>query len=312
MAGKTTRILNPRLDPNFKAIFTQDTEDSRKALRSFLSAAIGREVSSATVVNSEIPKVYDAQRGINYDINCTFADGEKAQVEMQSWDEGYAYGKRAEYYAARLLSSVIDVGDDWDKIPQVYQISVLNFRFDKTNEQPIHHYIMCDRKDGAKLTERLNVIFMELPKIPKTEEITDANNLPPVIKWCKFLEEADNPSKQDFISNLAQTEEGMMAAENTLTKINMDEWRWIIQGQIEGKRRDYTSGLLAAERRGVAKGIEQGIVQGVQQNARENARNLLKMNLGTAEQIAQAVSLPLEEVLALKDELENGKLKTEI
>ena len=92
----------------------------------------------------------------------------------------------------------------------------------------------------------------------------------------------------------------------------MDEWRWIIQGQIEGKRRDYTSGLLAAERRGVAKGIEQGIVQGVQQNARENARNLLKMNLGTAEQIAQAVSLPLEEVLALKDELENGKLKTEI
>ena len=92
-----------------------------------------------------------------------------------------------------------------------------------------------------------------------------------------------------------------MAAENTLTKINMDEWRWIIQGQIEGKRRDYTSGLLAAERRGVAKGIEQG----VQQNARENARNLLKMNLGTAEQIAQAVSLPLEEVLALKDELEN-------
>mgnify|MGYP002626315144 CR=1 FL=1 len=298
MTHKPTRILNPRLDPNFKAIFTQDTEDSRKALRSFLSAAIGREVSSATVVNSEIPKVYDAQRGINYDINCTFADGEKAQVEMQSWDEGYAYGKRAEYYAARLLSSVIDVGDDWDKIPQVYQISVLDFRFDKTNDEPIHHYIMCDRKDGAKLTGRLNVIFMELPKIPKTEEITDAKNLPPVIKWCKFLEEADNPTKQDFISNLAQTEEGIMAAENTLTKINMDEWRWIIQGQIEGKRRDYTSGLLAAERRGVAKGV--------QQNARKNAKNALAMGL-TPEQTVQITSLPLEEVLALKKELVTNK-----
>ena len=299
MTHKPTRILNPRLDPNFKAIFTQDTEDSRKALRSFLSAAIGREVKSATVVNSEIPKVYDAQRGINYDINCIFADGEKAQVEMQSWDEGYAYGKRAEYYAARLLSSVIDVGDDWDKIPQVYQISVLNFRFDKTNEQPVHHYIMCDRSDGAKLTERLNVIFMELPKIPKTERLEDIKTLPPVIKWCKFLEEADNPTKQDFIANLVQSEEGIMAAENTLTKINMDEWRWIIQGQIEGKKRDYTSGLLAAERRGVAKGIEQG----VQQNARENARNFLKMNLLSSEQIAQGTGIPLEEVLALKEEL---------
>ena len=299
MTHKPTRILNPRLDPNFKAIFTQDTEDSRKALRSFLSAAIGREVSSATVVNTEIPKVYDIQRGINYDINCTFADGEKAQVEIQSRDEGFAYGKRAEYYAARLLSSVIDVGDDWDKIPQVYQISVLNFRFDKTNDEPIHHYIMCDRKDCAKLTERLNVIFMELPKIPKTERIEDVKTLPPVIKWCKFLEEADNPSKQDFISNLAQTEEGIMAAENTLTKINMDEWRWIIQGQIEGKKRDYTSGLLAAERRGVAKGIEQG----VQQAARENARNFLSLNKLTSEEIARCCSLPLEEVLALKEEL---------
>ena len=292
MTHKPTRILNPRLDPNFKAIFTQDTEDSRKALRSFLSAAIGREVSSATVVNTEIPKVYDIQRGINYDINCTFADGEKAQVEMQSWDEGYAYGKRAEYYAARLLSSVLDVGDDWDKIPQVYQISVLNFRFDKTNDEPIHHYIMCDRKDCAKLTERLNVIFMELPKIPKTERIEDVKTLPPVIKWCKFLEEADNPSKQDFISNLAQTEEGIMAAENTLTKINMDEWRWIIQGQIEGKKRDYTSGLLAAERRGVAKGIERGI----QQNARENAKNFLKKSNLVPDMIAECCSLPLDEV----------------
>ena len=86
-----------------------------------------------------------------------------------------------------------------------------------------------------------------------------------------------------------------MAAENTLTKINMDEWRWIIQGQIEGKKRDYTSGLLAAERRGVAKGV--------QQNARENAKNLLSLNKLSSEEIARCCSLPLEEVLALKEEL---------
>ena len=91
-----------------------------------------------------------------------------------------------------------------------------------------------------------------------------------------------------------------MAAEKTLNKINMDEWRWIIQGQIEGRKRDYTSGLLAAERRGIAKGE----LRGAQQTAITNARNLLSMNLGTPEQIAQAVSLPLEQVLALKDEID--------
>lgn len=33
------------------------------------------------------------------------------------------------------------------------------------------------------------------------------------------------------------------------------------------------------------------------------AKNLLRMNLLTPEQISQAVSLPLEQVLALRDEL---------
>ena len=43
--------------------------------------------------------------------------------------------------------------------------------------------------------------------------------------------------------------------------------------------------------------------EGAQANAIENARNLLRMNLLTEEQISQAVSLPLEQVIALKDEL---------
>ena len=47
-------------------------------------------------------------------------------------------------------------------------------------------------------------------------------------------------------------------------------------------------------------GMEEGVSIGVQQTARTNAQNLLRMNLGTPEQIAQAVSLSLEEVLALK------------
>ncbi len=42
---------------------------------------------------------------------------------------------------------------------------------------------------------------------------------------------------------------------------------------------------------------------GENDNKIANAKNLLKMNLGSVEQISQAVSLPLEQVLALKEEL---------
>lgn len=48
--------------------------------------------------------------------------------------------------------------------------------------------------------------------------------------------------------------------------------------------------------------------EGVEYGARENARSLLRMNLGTPEQIAQALSLPLEEILALRDGLSLGSV----
>ncbi|WP_296322089.1 Rpn family recombination-promoting nuclease/putative transposase [Treponema sp. UBA3813] len=285
------QMLNPRLDANFKAIFTQDTEESRIALRSFLTAAIGLKVEGVTVIKNEEVRDYGTQRGLRYDIKCVFDDGTLAQVEMQGSDSHQIYGKRAEYHAARLLSSVLDVGDNWEKIPKTYQISVLDCEFDKTHGDFFHHYRMMDGRDGARLSGTLNVIFMELPKLPLLTDETDIRNLPSIVKWCKFLKEADNPAEQDLIDILAESEEGIMNAETTLANISADRWRWLVQGQIEADKKLATANIYYAK--------EEGKIEA----SRENARNLLKMNLGTNEQIAQACSLPLDEVLALKEEL---------
>ena len=50
-------------------------------------------------------------------------------------------------------------------------------------------------------------------------------------------------------------------------------------------------------------GKEEGFQQGVQQKAIEAAINLIKMKLGTPEQIAQAQGLPIEKVLELQQQL---------
>ena len=47
----------------------------------------------------------------------------------------------------------------------------------------------------------------------------------------------------------------------------------------------------------------EGLKRGVHENAIANAKNFLRMNLGSPEQIAQGTGLPLEQVLALKEEL---------
>ena len=90
-----------------------------------------------------------------------------------------------------------------------------------------------------------------------------------------------------------------MKASDTLKNISDDGWRWVIQGQIEGKKRDYTSGLLAAERRGLEKGIEQGLEQGMHQNAVETAKKLLGDGM-PPEKVASYCSIPMEEVKELQ------------
>ena len=51
-------------------------------------------------------------------------------------------------------------------------------------------------------------------------------------------------------------------------------------------------------------GREKGLEQGASQKAIEDANNLLKMNVLTPQQIAQAVSLSVERVLELQKELQ--------
>ena len=73
----------------------------------------------------------------------------------------------------------------------------MDFKYDKSNADPLHRYTLTDINDGARLSDTINVIFLELPKLPPINDKTDIEALPSAIKWGKFLQEADNPNKQN-------------------------------------------------------------------------------------------------------------------
>ena len=54
---------------------------------------------------------------------------------------------------------------------------------------------------------------------------------------------------------------------------------------------------------GYEEGVADGMAEGAQKNAIANAKNFIRMNILTAEQIAQGTGLTLEQVLALKSEM---------
>ena len=297
---KQGALLNPRIDSTFKALFTQPTAESRNALHSFLEAATERKIKSVELTANEAPIAFEKQRGVSYDILCIFDDEQPANLEMMAFNQFYDYGKRAEYQVARLETTYLKKGDTWEKAPKVYQITVLDFVFDKISTEPVSRYAMRTA-DNRELSNTLNIIFIELPKVIKLENNIEKNTA--LENWAIFLKEADNPKKTAVIQKLTEKEAGLMNAKQSLSSISANQDLWVEQFRQEMFERDIRSGLSAAENRGIAIGEARGEKRGEERAKLESARNMLLKRIGTIEQIAEITNLPEEKIQELASQL---------
>ena len=71
-----TALLSPIYDYTFKGIFTQETEESDLALKSFLSAVLNRRITQVTIKSNEPLKETKKQKTMTFDICVQFDNGE--------------------------------------------------------------------------------------------------------------------------------------------------------------------------------------------------------------------------------------------
>lgn len=295
-------LLNPRVDTTFKAMFTQPTYESKAALRSFLEAATERKIKSHSLVSNDAPSAFYGQRGVSFDIMCEFDDGLSADIEMQAFNQRYDYGKRAEYQVARLETTYLKKGEDWEKAPVVYQVTVLDFNY-KNNAgaesvAPVSRYSMRT-KDGRELANILNVVFIELPKTAGLENSIETNTA--LENWAIFLKDADNPEKRNLIKLLSDKEEGLMQAQKSLSSISENRDIWIAQYRQELAERDKLSSMIAMRREGLEKGRMEGLEKGRMEEKYDLARNFLKLGI-PVRQIAEGTGLSVSELESLAKE----------
>ncbi len=281
-----TAILNPRLDINFKAMFTQGTKESDTALKSFISAAVGRKIRSLKLDPNEPAANTPSQMRMSFDVAVTFDDGEKASIEMQGRDREYDYAVRSEVQAARLLNNNAKKGCEW-RADKVYQISVLNFHFKNGDKSEMAWYTMKDDK-GNGLADRLNVIFIDLLTIKRLVG-TPVESLTPLQKWGLFFSYADDESKTKYVRQIAKSEEGIMEADRIAQRMSEEDANWFRQNSIDIARRDRNAELSAYR--------EKGLTEGRQEKAVEAALVAIKEFGATPEVAAEKMGAPLELVL---------------
>ena len=283
-----TALLNPRCDSSFKAMFAADSPESNAALKDFISTILNREVKEISLLPNEPVVEIITENQMSFDVNVKFDNNEKIALEMQARNREYDYSARAEIHVARLLSTNNMKGENWGT-PPAYQVSVLNFSLDKSDKSALSWYTMKDER-GNDLAGRLNVIFFDLVKIRKLLG-TPLAKLSKLEKWGLFLSYADSEKYADYITELTESEGGIMNARSSLLTVSQDEINWARQNSIYIAQHDYNDGLYNAEKRGIAQGEHKAKI--------ETARNAFAMHL-TPEQIVQLTGLSITEVQQLQ------------
>lgn len=306
-----TALLNPLADPIFKILFTTNSPQSKEALRCFLSDIFDKEVTDVTLQPNELAGECLTDKQTEFDINCKL-DGKCVNIELQGQNHNSEYGKRVEYHVAHLLNHYTPKGSQWYEIPQVFQISVVNFIFNKKNEECVNRYSLKNQS-GDEIAQILNVIFIELPKIAKLPD--DVEKLTKPQLWGKFFLNASKENKQDFVKQLCKKNRGIKMATETLSLASEEHLNWYhesrywmhvsdeltmkraaaLEGHAEGKKIGLEEGRAEGRVEGLAEGRAEGLAEGKIEEAKEIAKKMKTTGNFSKEQILALTGISEDE-----------------
>jgi predicted transposase/invertase (TIGR01784 family) len=171
-----SRYINFYTDFAFKKIF--GTEENKDLLISFLNALLDLkgdgEIKDLTYLNSENLGEDIRERRAIYDVYCQTKGGDRFIVEMQKAKQDH-FQDRSIYYSSFAIREQGQKGKKdnmpWDYcLSPVYVVGILNFEMDETNKSDrVISKVKLKDEDNKDFSDKLNFIFVEMPKFRKTE-----------------------------------------------------------------------------------------------------------------------------------------------
>lgn len=215
-------------------------------------------------------------KNVRCDLVVTIANKLKLDIEMYSVFNEESM-KKSNYYAMRIYSTQLDLGDDYNKIGKVTQINFIdNVKLEINEEIKSTIYLGSDVK--------LDFVRLDLAR-----KIDYTNSR--FIKYLQFIGAKTASERRKY----AKGDEMLMDLDKWL------EWYTNTDSLDNAFNDDYWNKRIYHE-----DGRLDGIEEGKEQNSIEIAKNLLNMNM-KLEDIVKATNLTKEAVLKIKEELDENK-----
>lgn len=294
--GKYVDILS---DVGFKIVFGK--EANKNIIIEFLNHVItDRSIVDFEYIDKEKLGGYAKSKKNVYDLYCKTDDGSRIIVEVQKDQQKY-FVDRSLYYLTHLVQDQLSRGDDEYTLCPVYFISILNFCLDELRQTDSvkSHFRLKECDLGLELTDKYNLIYIELPKFTKSLEEIQGDILEGFyycLKHMGKLEERPLCLQQKVFEQL------FMAAK--VAKMTQEEYSQYVRIMTtERDRRNQLSfALEKANQQGMEQGMKQGMEKGIQQGRIAGKQELLieqiksNINKMSIEQLSKVLCVSEEEV----------------
>ncbi len=178
-------IMSPKFDFVFKYIF--GNEKNKDLLIALLSAVLcvpEEEFEGIQIINSELIKEFKEDKKGILDVRVKTNKGKQIDVEIQILPTDYM-AERTLFYWSKMYTSQIKSGETYDNLKKCITINIVDFRCTPLKKL-YSSYHLTEDEAGDKLTDLIEVRFLEIPKLFDKDIERDEND--PVVQWMEFLD----------------------------------------------------------------------------------------------------------------------------
>jgi predicted transposase/invertase (TIGR01784 family) len=280
------RRLKVKNDFIFQKIFGQT--ENKEILISFLNAVLELEEEKKLddieiIENTKLKKdSIDDKLGI-LDIRAKTVRGEQINIEVQLVNQ-YNMDKRTLFYWSKIFSDQLKEGQPFNDLKKTITINILDFNYIGIDTYHTVFHLWEDRDKEYKLTDVMEIRFLELPKFRKAKP--DLSK--PLDRWLVFIED----SPEEVLEMVMKVEPAIAKAEEILEYL----------GSLDEIKRYYESREMAVhdEITRATGAREEGEKAGMLAEKKEIAKKLITMGMNMM-QIIELTGLSEEEIKGLQN-----------
>lgn len=294
------KFIDPRCDWAFKYIFGR--EDTKECLITFLNGLFEGEfvIKDVKFEKTELLGMRKDDRGVIFDVYCTTTDGRRIIVEMQNKEQEF-FVDRALFYSAQAIIGQGKKGQWNYRLMPVYTVCFMNF----VSKDPMlktfrTDLALCNLKTGKRTSEKLRIIYLQLPLFTKRRE-EECDTIFEcwiyILKNMNLFEQMPFREKYPIFRKLA--------AIGDLRKLTPEE-REMYAEDIKNMRDIYATTMFerkVARQEGLAEGLAEGRAEGRAEGKKEQQNAIARLMITegmSLELVSKCTGLTIDQIKKLK------------